>query len=104
MTSGTGICSVTATKSADTNYTNTTSAAVTVPAALASQAALSVTGMPGPAQPYGATFTVGTSGGSGSGAVTFSATGACAVNPTTGLVTITSGTGTCSTTASKAPD
>ncbi len=68
------------------------------------QATLTVTGMPGTTQAYGATFTVATSGGSGTGAVTFAATGACSVNASSGLVTMTSGTGTCSVTATKAAD
>ena len=80
MTSGTGTCSVTATKAADTNYSSTTSAASTVSATLAAQAALTVTGMPTTAQAYGATFTVGSTGGTGTGAVTFASTGACSVS------------------------
>ncbi|RII26598.1 MAG: hypothetical protein CXR31_09270 [Geobacter sp.] len=71
---------------------------------LASQTTLTVTGMPVTAQPYGATFTVGTSGGSGTGAVSYSANGSCSVDPLSGLVTIISGTGTCSVTATKAAD
>jgi Bacterial Ig-like domain (group 3)/FG-GAP-like repeat len=69
---------------------------------LAGQATLTVTGVPVTAQPYGTTFTVGSSGGSGTGAVTFAATGSCSVTGTT--VTITSGSGTCSLTATKAAD
>jgi hypothetical protein len=102
MTSGTGTCSVTATKAADANYSATTSAPVPVLAALASQAALTVTGVPASAQPRGASFTVGAGGGSGAGAVTFAASGACSVSGTT--VTMTGGTGTCSVTATKAGD
>ena len=102
ITSGSGTCSVTATKAADGNYAIATSAAATVNAALATQATLTVTGVPAMAQPYGATFTVGSSGGSGTGSVTFGATGSCSVSGTT--VTITSGSGTCSVTATKAGD
>jgi hypothetical protein len=102
ITSGSGTCSVTATKAADGNYAIATSAAATVNAALATQATLTVTGVPAMAQPYGATFTVGSSGGSGTGSVTFGATGSCSVSGTT--VTITSGSGTCSVTATKAAD
>jgi hypothetical protein len=102
ITSGSGTCSVTATKAADGNYASATSAAVTVGAALATQAALTVTGVPATAQAYGATFTVGSSGGSGTGAVTFNTTGSCSVSGTT--VTMTSGSGTCSVTATKATD
>jgi hypothetical protein len=102
ITSGTGTCSVTATKAADANYANATSAAATVSATTATQATLTVTGVPVTAQSYGTAFTVGSSGGSGTGAVTFAATGSCSVSGTT--VTITSGTGTCSVTATKAAD
>lgn len=66
------------------------------------QATLTVTGIPLTAQPYGATFTVGATGGSGSGAVTFSASGACSISGTT--VTITAGSGTCTVTVMKAGD
>ena len=71
-------------------------------AALATQAALAVTGVPTTAQTYGSTFTVGTTGGSGTGAVTFAATGVCKVTGAT--VTMTSGTGICPVTATKASD
>ena len=102
MTSGTGTCSVTASKATDGNYSLATSAASTVSASLATQSTLAVTGIPTTAQAYGATFTVGSSGGSGSGAVTFAGSGACSASGTT--VTMTSGTGTCSVTATKATD
>jgi hypothetical protein len=102
MTSGTGTCSITATKAADANYSSASSAGATVGASLATQMTLTVTGVPVTAQSYGTTFTVGSSGGSGTGAVTFAATGSCSVTGTT--VTITSGTGTCSVIATKAAD
>jgi hypothetical protein len=104
MTSGTGTCSVTATKAADTNYNSATSVAATVSATLASQATLTVTGMPVTAQAYQATFTVGSAGGSGTGALTFAASGACSNTAGGALITMTSGTGTCSVTATKAAD
>jgi hypothetical protein len=102
ITSGTGTCSVTATKAADQNYLQASSAPATVSATLATQATLAVTGVPTTSQAYGAQFTVSSSGGSGTGAVTFSAQGACSVAGA--MVTITSGTGTCSVTATKAAD
>jgi hypothetical protein len=70
--------------------------------ALSVQATLTVTGVPTSAQPYGNTFSVSSSGGSGTGAVTFSAAGACSVTGTT--VTMTAGSGSCSVTATKAGD
>jgi sugar lactone lactonase YvrE len=102
MTAGSGTCSVTATKASDGNYAAATSAAASVAASLATEAALTISGVPDTAQPYGTTFTVSSSGGSGSGAVTFNATGACSVSITT--VTITAGSGSCSVTALKASD
>ena len=101
MTSGTGTCSVTATKAADTNYSSTTSVAATASATLADQAALTVTGVPATAA-FGTNFTVASAGGSGTGAVTFLATGSCSNTGTT--VSMTSGSGTCSVTATKAAD
>ena len=44
MTSGTGTCSVSAAKAADSDYKSTISAAATVSATLANQATLTVTG------------------------------------------------------------
>ena len=68
----------------------------------ADQASLTVTGVPTTAQAYGANFAVGSSGGTGTGAVTFLATGAC--SNIGAIVAMTSGTGTCSVTATKAAD
>ena len=102
MSSSTGTCSVITTKASDGNYANATSVPATVAATLATETTLTVTGVPGTAQPYSATFTVGSTGGSGTGAVSFAGTGACSATGTT--VTMTSGTGTCSVTATKASD
>ena len=71
---------------------------------LENESTLVVTGMPATTEPYNATFTVSSSGGSGTGAVTFAATGACSVDAASGVVTMTSGTGICSVTATKAAD
>jgi hypothetical protein len=106
INASTGTCSITATKAASTGFNSATSAPATVGVTTATQSALTVTGMPATAQAFGATFTVSTSGGSGTGAVTFAAAagGACTVNATSGLVEITSGNGTCSVTVTKAAD
>ncbi|MGD0158204.1 MAG: NHL repeat-containing protein, partial [Terracidiphilus sp.] len=88
MISGTGTCSVTATKAADADYNIATSAPATVAATLATQATLTVTGVPGTAQAYGATFTVSSSGGSGTGTVTFAASGACSNTAGGALITM----------------
>jgi hypothetical protein len=58
--------------------------------------------MPATAQAYGTAFSVGASGGSGTGAVSFTASGACSATGST--ITMTSGTGSCSVFATKAAD
>jgi hypothetical protein len=102
MTSGTGICSVTATKAADANYNSATSVAATVSATMADQAALSVN-VSSPAA-YTSQQTLTATGGSGTGALTYSvgASTACSVSGAT--LTITSGSGSCSVTVTKAAD
>jgi hypothetical protein len=104
MTASSGTCVVAAIVAANTTGTthyNSATASVTVTATLATQATLTVTGAPASAV-YNTTFTVGYSGGSGTGAVTFAATGGCSNVGT--LVTMTSGTTDCSITATKAAD
>jgi hypothetical protein len=101
MTSGTGSCSITATKAGDDNYFEAVSAAAIVTAEKAAQATLQVTGAPASAD-NGTSFTVGVTGGSGTGALTFAATGAC--SNVGALVTMTSSAGICSISASKAGD
>lgn len=66
--------------------------------------AVTVTGMPSSAQQFGTSFTVGSSGGNGSGAYNFSATGACTIGLTTGVAIITASAGTCSITAVRLGD
>ena len=101
MTSGTGVCEITATKAGDTNYLEVTSAPVQVTAAKATQATLVVTGAPATAE-SGFSFTVDAAGGNGAGALTFTATGSC--SSVGAVITMTSSTGTCSITATKAAD
>ena len=99
-----GTCSVTASRAADSNYNATTSVAQNVTLSKGSQTTLTVTG---PASvTFGSTGTISTSGGSGSGTMSYSAgasTG-CSVNSGTGVITITNASGTCSVTASKTTD
>lgn len=98
MTSGTGTCSLTATWAADANYlaasasqtTNATKIAPTV----------TFTGAPASAA-YKATFTVATTTNASTAAL-IAATGAC--SNAGNLVTMSSGTGTCSLTATWAAD
>ena len=88
---------------ADPNYTVTfVPGTMTITPAV--QAALSITGAPSSVTYGDAGFTLGTSGGSGSGAVTYSVpagNGVLAVDSTTGSVTVV-GAGTVSVTATKA--
>ena len=87
----------------NTTLYNPASASVHINVTKAAQAPLTVTGAPGSAV-YGTTFTVGVAGGSGTGAVTVTASGACSNTAGGSLITMTSGTGTCSITATKAGD
>jgi hypothetical protein len=97
-----GTCSITATKAADTNYNSVTSAAQTVTLQKANQTALVVVD-PGTVV-YGTTPTLSITGGSGTGAVTFShgASTDCSVAGTT-LTVINVGP-SCDITATKAAD
>ena len=103
--SSAGTCLVTATKASDANWNATTSAQATVTLAPANQATLVVTSTSGT---YLTPLTLTTSGGSGTGAVTYTvvngtATG-CTVNGS-GPYTLTStSAGTCLVTATKAAD
>ena len=103
VTSGTGTCTVTATRAADNDYAATTSLPFAVTIAKAAQTALSVTG------PSSATYgapdaAITTSGGSGTGGVTFSAGTSTACSIVAGKLHVTSGTGTCTVTATRAAD
>ncbi|MFZ0631600.1 MAG: Ig-like domain repeat protein [Acidobacteriaceae bacterium] len=102
ITSGTGTCVITATKAADSDYSAYTSAAVTVTVQMINQGTLTLNAI-SPAT-YNTTQTLTTTGGNGTGAVTYSATGSTACSVTGATLTITSGTGTCSLTATKAAD
>ncbi len=100
---GTGTCTVTATKAADANYNARTSAPYSITVNKANQAALVVTGTSSPAG-YGTTQTLGTSGGSGTGAVTYSTGASTACSVVGNVLTITASTGTCTVTATRAAD
>ena len=102
ITAGSGTCSVTATKAGDADYNPETSPAKLITIGKADQAALAVIAT-SPAA-FGSSQTLSTSGGSGSGAVTYSdgSSTACSVSGST--LSITAGSGTCSVTATKAGD
>ena len=99
--SGTGSCTITATKAADTNYLATT-ATVLVTLTQASQATLNAFANPSTV-PYLGTSTLSTTGGLGTGAVTYSSnSSSCTINGA--ILTAQSGTGSCTITATKAAD
>jgi hypothetical protein len=99
---GVGTCTVTATKAGDTNYEPAT-ATVEVTVNRAPQATLTATATPQNLI-EGGTSTLATTGGSGTGAVSFAVTGGtgtCSIVGTTLNATLT---GTCVVTATKAAD
>jgi hypothetical protein len=96
MTSGTGTCTVTASQSGNANYNPAADVQHTVEAMKADQA-ISFTPPDSPAA-YGATFDLEASASSGL-AVSFGVSGVCGLAGTT--VSMTSGTGTCTVTASQ---
>ena len=98
-----GTCLVTATKAADTNWNQTSTAVTTFTFIQASQASLSMTSASSGSSPYAITLT--SSGGSGTGAVTYSVTNGTASGCviTSGVLSASSA-GTCLVTATKAAD
>ena len=97
MTSGEGICTLTASQDGNNNYNRAREVVQTVTAHKAYQ----IITFPAPANPakYNSTFTVAPKASS-TLTVTVSASGACTISGAT--VTMTSGVGTCSLTASQA--
>ena len=103
VTNASGTCSVTATKAADNNYTAITSAALPVPLTKAAQATLTVVATPSTVA-YGSTSALSTTGGSGTGAVTYSAGTSTGCSITGSILSVIDPAGTCSVTATKAAD
>ena len=99
---GVGTCTVTATKAADANY-NATTATVNVSVGVANQAALTAVATPASIV-FNATSALSTTGGSGTGAVSFAVTVGNAFCSINGGVLTGTGIGTCTVTATKAPD
>lgn len=102
LPAGTHGLSVTFTPEDTVNYEQA-AANVSLTVLMAPQATLTVTGAPGSAD-NGTSFTVGSAGGSGTGAVTFSATGACTNTEGGAVITMTASSGTCSIVATKQSD
>jgi hypothetical protein len=105
---GAGSCTITASQAGNTNYSAAENVSRSFNIAKANQATLTVIGPP--IGLYGMVFPalVLATGGSGTGAGTIAATGTACEVPTAGayagMLVITSGTGTCSVTATKATD
>jgi len=99
--SGAGTYTVTATLVASANY-NAATKTKNVTISKADQAALSITNKPA-APAYGDTFTLSSSGGSGTGSVTWEATGGATVDSASGEVTV-NGMAEVTITATKAGD
>jgi hypothetical protein len=97
-----GTCTVTATKAADPGYTAAT-ATVTVTVGKVTQAVLIPTATP-TSVVIGNNSTLGTSGGSGTGAVSFAVTTGTSVCAVSGSTLTGIGLGTCTVTATKAGD
>jgi hypothetical protein len=99
---GVGTCTVTATKAGDDNY-NLATATVDVTVGKADQAELTVSASPAVIA-FGGSSELGTSGGSGTGAVSFAVTAGASFCAITGTELTGTGVGTCTVTATKAGD
>jgi len=105
ITAGSGTCEITAHKAGDANYNDVDSSSATVTISKSAQAALTAL-TPGSGV-YGEKLIPTASGGSGSGSLTFTASGtACSMGTAgdAGKLLITAGSGTCDITAHKADD
>ena len=100
MTSGTGTCSVIANQAGNATYSAAPTVTQSVTATKLANSVTFTTAPPANAV-YGSNFTVAASG-LGSGAITYTSSGACTNSGAT--YTMTSGTGTCTVTASQATD
>lgn len=101
-TTGGGICSITATKAADTNYNVATSTPISVTVNQGVPGALILTATPPLLTFGGGTSTLSTTGGNGTGAITYVVgSGPCTVS---GNTLSASAAGSCSVTATQAAD
>jgi hypothetical protein len=97
-----GTCTVSATKAADSTYASATTGSVTVTVSKRDQSALSITTV---ATQLGTTLTLATSGGSGSGSVSFTlvSAGSAGCSVASAVLSATS-VGTCTVSATKSSD
>ena len=103
VTDASGSCDITATKAADTNYNSATSAARTITLAKADQATLVAVATPSSVA-YGSTSALSSTGGTGTGAVTFSSGASTGCSVTGSTLSVTNAAGSCDITATKATD
>jgi hypothetical protein len=103
VTNASGTCSVTATKAEDANYNAATSAPLPVTLQKANQATLIAMATPSTVA-YGSTSALSATGGSGTGAVTYSTGISTGCTVTGSTLSVTNASGTCSVTATKASD
>jgi alpha-tubulin suppressor-like RCC1 family protein len=103
VTNASGTCQVTATKAGDGNYSEITSAGVTVGLERAAQATLTTIVTPSTVT-YGNTATLSATGGSGTGAVTYSAGASTGCSVSGSTLSVTNTSGGCLVTATKAGD
>jgi uncharacterized repeat protein (TIGR03803 family) len=103
MTTGTGACTIEATRTPDGPFAPSVAAPVTVRARRAPQQPLMLTASTGTAA-YGSAFSYEISGGSGTGTVSVRAWNGCVAVESAGLVVMTSGTRECHVLAHKLGD
>ncbi|MBK8421367.1 choice-of-anchor Q domain-containing protein [Candidatus Villigracilis saccharophilus] len=103
VTDASGTCNISATRAADNNYNAATSAEVAVTLTTTDQAALTVVATPSTV-PYGSTSALSITGGSGTGAVTYSAGTSTGCSVTGSTLSVTDASGTCSVSATRAAD
>jgi hypothetical protein len=101
MTSGTGNCLITASQGGNDNYLAADDFARTVAAAKKAQTVTFTSTVPS-SPVLGSTYGPTATGGGSGNAITFSASGGCAYNATSGLVTLTSVLYQCSVNANQA--
>jgi len=99
---GVGTVIFTATQAADVNYASGTITTATLTVTAGSQSSLTASASPSSIVALTGTTTLSTSGGSGTGSVTYSSTGGCTIVGTT--LTAGATVGTCTVTAIKAAD
>jgi hypothetical protein len=102
MTSGTDGCVLTASQAGDANFEAATDVTLTISAQLADESALTV--IAPTSGVYGTSVAVTASGGSGTGGLSYSASGSCISVAAGDSVQLTAGSGLCTVTVTRAAD